>query len=172
MALLKPIRTAALAIAVLGLSARPAPGQEPRSLEYQVKAAFLYNFLKFVEWPDPGDNRPWSIGVAGGWEFAQILEDTLRGKTVNGRPVAVTRLEGPGDAGGCQVVFIRTALKLPLAVPPGVLTVGEDPGFLGHGGIINFYIEGNKVRFEISAEAARAAGLHVSSQLLKLGAAR
>lgn len=139
--------------------------------ESQVKAAFLYNFLKFVDSPQWKDG-PVVIGVVGNAAFADIVEDTVRGKTVNGRPVGVSRFAKWSDVRGCQEVFVSAPAPASVGVLPGVLTVGEEPRFLRAGGILNFYLEDNKVRFEISTEGAKASGLHVSAQLLKLGRAR
>lgn len=145
-------------------------GPEDR-LEYQVKAAFLFNFLKFVEWPSGAASSPWVIGVLGHDPFRELLGQTVHGKLVNGRPVEVRRYAKPADVKNCNILFIGRADSEQLGVPaqPGLLTVGEAPGFLKSGGIINFYIEDNRVRFEIKPSAANAAGLHMSSQLLKLG---
>jgi hypothetical protein len=156
--------------------------------EYQVKAAFLYNFLKFVDWPViappagagfspgpgviPAKGGPIVIGVVANPAFADVLEQTVRGKTVNDRPVAVARLSKLAEARGCQEVFLSAPAPSSIPAAPGILTVGEEPRFLNAGGILSFYLEDSRVRFEINTEAAKAAGLHVSPQLLKLGRAR
>jgi len=142
-------------------------------LEYQVKAAFLFNFLKFVEWPAAANNSPWVIGVLGHDPFGELLDQTVRGKIVNGRPVEVRRYSRLGDVKDCNILFIGRADFEHAGTPvqPGLLTVGEAPGFLKSGGVINFYLEDNRVHFEIRPEVARSAGLHMSSQLLKLGRA-
>ena len=138
--------------------------------EYQVKAAFLYNFLKFVEFPDAGDG-PWILGIVGRNPFGDQLEETVRGKLVNGRPIAIRHFAHITDVEKCHVLFIPRAefAKAATVARPGTLIVGESPGFLEAGGTINFYLEGNRVRFEIRAEAAHANGLHIGAQLLKLG---
>ena len=143
------------------------------ALEYQVKAAFLFNFLKFVEWPAAANDSPWVIGILGHDPFGGVLEDTVRGKIVNGRLVKVRRYAHAADVKDCNILFIGRGdyERLGTPIEPGLLTVGESPGFLKSGGSINFYLEDNRVHFEIRAEVARAAGLHVSSQLLKLGRA-
>jgi hypothetical protein len=156
----------ALAFAVHGL-AQDAP------LEYRVKAAYLFNFTKFVEWP-PGaipDGAPFTICVAGMNPFASALEDTIRGETVGGRSLQSRVAEGEQDK-PCQVLFVphdvdaAPILKRTQMHP--VLTVGESADFLRQGGIINFVREGGKVRFEISQEAASRAQLRISSRLLRL----
>jgi len=166
--ILRRAMISAMAVALLG--ARPA-SLSGESLECQVKAAFLFNFLKFVEWPASGAKAPWVIGVLGHDPFGEVLDDTVRGKIVNGRPVEVRRYDNPADVKDCNILFIgrddyeRTGIPM----QPGLLTVGEAPGFLQSGGAIRFYLEDHRVHFEIRPEAARTAGLHVSSQLLKLG---
>jgi hypothetical protein len=161
--------TAAFLTLALAPSAVPKPDDE--ALENQVKAAFLYNFLKFVDWPTAQDS-PWVIGVVGSDAFAGILVDTVRGKTVKGYPVTIKRLTNLAGGGGCQIVFVPTPAQAVIAMPPGVLTVGGYPHFVDAGGIVGFYLEEGRVRFEIQAEAAKAAGLRVSAQLLKLSRIR
>lgn len=164
-------RSFALA-AMLSLSSLFCEGEDGADrLEYQVKAAFLFNFLKFVEWPGAAGEAPWVIGVLGHDPFGDILDNTVRGKMVNGRPVVVRRYAKPGDVKGCNILFIggAGAAKTGVPVQPGLLTVGESSGFLQAGGIINFYLDDNRVHFEIGPLVARSAGLHVSAQLLKLG---
>jgi hypothetical protein len=158
--------------AVLTLLSTLCPGEEAdAALEYQVKAAFLFNFLKFVEWPSAQQDAPWVIGVLGRDPFGDVLDKTVRGKLVNGRSVEVRRYATRGDVKNCNILFIGRADFERLGIPaqPGVLTVGEAPGFLKSGGIISFYIEENHVHFEIGPALARSAGLRVSAQLLKLG---
>jgi hypothetical protein len=158
----------AVAIAVLAPRfASPADD----GLEYQVKAAFLFNFLKFVEWPPAASGAPWVIGVLGHDPFGDVLDRTVQGKTVNGHGIEVRRYTRVADVRGCNVLFVGRADFARVGIPdqPGLLTVGESPGFIKAGGIINFYLEENRVHFEIRPSAAHSAGLQVSSQLLKLG---
>jgi YfiR/HmsC-like len=159
----------AIAIALL---AAPAPAGEVR-LEYEVKAAFLFNFLKFVEWPPSPGGTPWVICVLGHDPFGDVLDETVRGKIVNGRRVEVRRYSRISDVKGCNILFIGRAdyERAGTPVQPGLLTVGEAPGFLKSGGVINFYLEDSRVRFEIRPSVAHAAGLQISAQLLKLGRA-
>jgi hypothetical protein len=159
--------------AMLSLSSALCPAAGGENLEYEVKAAFLFNFLKFVEWPAVTNEASWVIGVLGPDPLGEALDNTVRGKVVNGRPVEVRRYTKPGDVKGCHILFIGRLETEQVGTParPGLLTVGEAPGFLKAGGIINFYLEDNRVHFEISAPAAHSAGLHVSPQLLRLGKA-
>jgi hypothetical protein len=162
----------ALLAALLTLFSSFGPAQDPAaSLEYQVKAAFLFNFLKFVEWPPTPADAPWVIGILGRDPFEGALEKTVRGKMVNGRPVEVRHFGKVNDVKNCNILFIGGAdfERAGVPVQPGLLTVGEAPGFLKAAGIVNFYIDDNRVHFQIRQELAHAAGLRVSSQLLKLG---
>jgi hypothetical protein len=139
-------------------------------LEYRVKAAFLFNFAKFVEWPKETANGPLTICVAGRNVFGEALSDTIRGEYINGRPLAVRVILEP--EGGCHIIFVprgaATAAYLRAARSSPTLTVGEMPDFIGQGGIVNFTFEGTNVRFEIDSEAAERAGLRISSRLLRL----
>ena len=164
-------------ILIIGLlftaSAYAASGPE-NHLEYQVKAAFLYNFLKFVEWPEQAGDAPLLMCVQGRDAFGGYLEDAVHGKKVNGRDVVVRRVAHLSEAHDCHLLFVPNSefRRSAIGVQAGMLTVGESAGFLEAGGAINFYIENDRVRFEIRPESARQAGLHVSAQLLKLGSTR
>lgn len=142
--------------------------QEVR-LEYQVKAAYLYNFMKFVEWP-AGSGGPLTICVAGRNPFGSVLADTVRGELIEGRPIEIKVILEPEP--GCHAVFVpRTAAVtayLRAAQGTPTLTVGESPRFIEQGGIINFFLEGSNVRFQINPSAAERARLRISSRLLQL----
>ena len=145
--------------------------------EYQVKAAFLFNFAKFVEWPPqafkgPGD--PISICVIGHNPFGSMLEEAVHGKVVEDRPLVVHQLSDPRQVSGCHIVFVsmpeRKLLRpiLKELSAGGVLTVGETEGFTAEGGVVNFKVEDNRVRFEINMNAAGRQKLRISSKLLSL----
>jgi hypothetical protein len=158
--------------AMLSLSTLRCPAEaNVNPLEYRVKAAFLFNFLKFIEWPAATGDSPWVIGILGGDPFGGALEETVRGKLVNGRAIQVRRYAKSADVKECNILFIDHAEYERLGTPSqqGLLTVGEASGFLQSGGIVNFYLEDNRVHFEIRAAAAHSAGLRISAQLLKLG---
>ena len=144
--------------------------------EYQVKAAFLFNFAKFVEWPteafsDP--NAPLVITVFGEDPFNGSLE-AVKGKLVNNRKLTIRRVKDIQDIGKSNVLFVSPSAKKELArilealQGQSVLTVGEDGVFTQCGGIINFVKEDNRVRFEVNVSAAERAGLKISSRLLAL----
>jgi hypothetical protein len=148
--------------------------------EYEVKAAFLFNFAKFVTWPPesfPAAESPVLIGVLGADPFGAALERLAAELRVQGRPLRVVRGTTVAELVRCHVLFISASERDRMGqilqglrqAGSAALTVGETDGFLGAGGIIRFLVEQNKVRFEISAEAAARARLAISSKLLSLG---
>ena len=145
--------------------------------EYQVKAAMLYNFAMFVEWPAQAfrsTTDPIVVCVLGQNPFGSALEDAVRGKTVGGRAFAVRQIHDLGVANACHILFVGSTEYKALRASSadlkmiGVLTVGEGDGFRAVGGIINFKLEDGRVHFEINREAAEQARLHISSKLLSL----
>jgi hypothetical protein len=145
--------------------------------EYQVKAAYLYNFLKFVEWPgDPFANTQgqWIIGIVGDNPFGDQLTQVIAGKTVQGHELQARRFQPGEDLRGCHVLFISASEKkrLPsvLAALNGssVLTVADMDHFIESGGMIQFVTEEKRVRFVIDVGASSRARLKVSSKLLSL----
>jgi hypothetical protein len=137
-------------------------------LEYRVKAAYLFNFAKFIEWPvEPG---PLTICVAGRNVFGDVLSDTVKGEAIDGRPLVVRVLLEPEP--GCHITFVPRGAAAPAYLRAArsfpELTVGEAPDFIAQGGIINFVIESGSVRFEIDTAAAERSGLRISSRLLRL----
>jgi hypothetical protein len=151
------------------------------SKEYQIKAAFLYNFAKFVEWPVDrfGDeNTPIRIGVIGKNPFGGELEKLVQDRKVNGRGIAVVYLSSLKEAKSspvlCHVLFVPVGEENTLAQlahsleDASTLTVGESERFAAQGGMVNFTMLENKVRFEINADVAERAGLKISAQLQKL----
>ena len=147
------------------------------SLEYRVKAAFLYNFAKFVTWPPQTFSAPTDpvvFCVVGEDPFDDVLDITLKDRRVEGRALVVERLRPNASLAGCHVIFAgevdgaSTVRVLQAAAGPRLLTVGESDDFLARGGMIRLMVEEGKVRFDISVRAAEDAGLKFSSQLLKL----
>lgn len=147
------------------------------SSEYELKAAFLFNFAKFVAWPpnafaNPGD--AFSVCVVGADPFGRTLDDALLGKTVEQHPVSVMRVRRVADITHCQILFVPASESrlLPeiLAKLHGqcVLVIGETDDFASSGGVIQFTLEENRVRFFINTDAADRAGLKISSKLLAL----
>jgi hypothetical protein len=156
---------------VLGLvlSAASLHAQEV-SLEYQLKAAYLFNFVKFVEWPAGAPSGPLVICVAGRNPFGNALAETLRGEDVNDRMLATRVISMPES--GCHVVFLPQGISgtpyLRAARGSPTLTVGESPEFIAEGGIVNFVAEDGRIHFQISQGAAARADLRISSRLLRL----
>jgi hypothetical protein len=153
--------------------------QESPPTEYQLKAAFLLNFAKFVEWPPTafaGANSPMILGILGENPFGDVLERTIRDKTISNHPLVVKEFHSSAEATNCHILFISTSEKarLPeiLAGLRGasVLTVGETDRFTETGGMINLFRQGNKIRFQINEAAAKGVGLKISSKLLSLAA--
>ncbi len=168
------LRACAIGWLWLGLLIAGVSGGEPATKEYQVKAAFLYNFAKFVDWPArsfPDANAPIVIGVLGESPFGDELEKLAKGRRINGRPIVVRWVSAEG-ARSCHLLFVGAGDEGRFAGIkdglPGVLTVGESDGFSRRGGMINFVFEGEKIRFEINVGQAEAEGLKISAQLQKL----
>ncbi len=145
--------------------------------EYRIKAAFLYNFAKFVDWPPKafkGPSDPIVIGVLGKNPFGDSLNEAVAGKTFGGRAFQVREVADAQQAAACQIVFISSSERKRLATlfsqlgNSAVLTVGDTDNFAALGGIINFKIEGGNVRLQINTEAARKEQLHISAKLLSL----
>jgi uncharacterized protein DUF4154 len=156
--------------AVLLFTASTLLGAQDVPLEYQIKAAYLLNFARFVTWPLGARPGPLSICVAVQNPFGDVLNETLRGETVQGRPLTSRVIVQPES--GCHVLFVpNTASGTPFlqaARSSPTLTVGEAPNFIAQGGIINLVIEEGTVKFEISPEAAGRADLRISSHLFRL----
>lgn len=148
---------------------------QQRAPEFQVKAAFLFNFSKFMEWPANSFSTPYDpfvIGVYGRDPFGNFLDETIAGETVMGRQMIVERIKQPDDIKKCQILFIsqpaKTAEVLAHAKGLGILTVSDEPNFCSMGGIIRFYKEKDMVRLQINVEAAKASNLAISSKLLRI----
>lgn len=144
--------------------------------EFQVKAVFLYNFAQFVEWPASafeGPDSPLVIGILGLDPFGEILDEMVKGETVNGRPLQVRRYRWVGDIDQCHILFVsgsegpRTGQIVAALGEKSVLTVCDWEGFSRRGAMVQFVMERNRVRLRINLEAAKAAGLNISSKLLR-----
>lgn len=146
--------------------------------EYQIKAAYLYNFAKFVEWPSAafgGPSDPFRICILGDSPFDQNVEIALSGRRVQNHPVHVIYPDSTAQSRRCHVLFLSPSesghMKAIVADlrSSAVLTVADTPGFIGAGGMIRFFLEDDSVRFEMNPLPASQAGLKVSSKLLVLG---
>jgi YfiR/HmsC-like len=170
-------RIAVLAVLALTFGGLRASAQETGASEYQLKAAFLFNFAKFVGWPPSSfasPQAPFTICLLGADPFGQVIEETLRGQMIRGRRVTVQRARNAEQLRQCQMVFISSfeSARLPAILHSlrgaSVLVVGETPGFAAAGGAIQFDLVHDHVRFSINPAAAERAGLRVSSTLLSL----
>ncbi len=156
----------------------PARAQSDTTREYQIKAAFLFNFAQFVKWPVESFVRPdapFKIGILGDDPFGSALDEIIRGETINGHPLTVVRAQRIEDLKDCQLIFVSRSedshvgeILAQLDSRP-VLTVSEVESFARNGGDINFYLTDGKIRFEINPQSAQRSGLKISSQLLTLG---
>jgi hypothetical protein len=176
--LAKTLKTLAL-LALLGLFAGStrAYGGEISLTESQVKALFLLNFAKYVDWPStafPAADAPIVIGVIGEGGFEGELAAAVGNKSVDGRLIQVRQLQTPEGPDKCHIVFIRSSKKAGLdeilsrIKTKPVLTVGETDQFLEQGGAINFVKKEGKIRLEINLDAARQANVQISSKLLSV----
>lgn len=160
-----------LVVALTPLGAAPSPN------EYALKAVFLYNFCRFIEWPDsafPSRSGPLVIGVVGADPFGQMLEEAIAGETYHGRPIQIAHFSSPRQIRPCHLLFVSEAnagqLDQILAAVAGmnVVTVGETETFLDRGGMIALIAEQNRVRLRINSTALRTKRLNVSSKLLQV----
>ncbi len=154
-----------------------AMGAGPIAKEYEVKAAFLFNFALYVEWPSEAFSTPTApitIGILGDDMFGGELDRIIRGETVKNRPITIHRSRQIENLQQCHLLFISKSERGRLAsifarlAGKHCLTVGETDRFAHSGGIINFRLQGANVRFEINMEAAKRSGLTISSKLLRL----
>jgi len=135
--------------------------------EHEVKAAFLFRFLSFMEWPQ-ASSAPIVIGLVGADEIAAELERLVPGRTAQGRPVAVRRLKPGESPAGVHVVMVGRgeAERIAPLARQGAFVVGESEGALDRGAAINFLVDEGKVRFEVSLPAAERSKVRISSRML------
>ena len=156
-----------------GLAIPTSAADKEPSLEYQVKAAFLLNFTKFIEWPatESAAGTPFFICILGEDPFGGALEKIVEGETVQGRKPAVQRIQRY-QAQPCSIVYAGRQEKelnnFLAGLGRGVLTVGEGEQFVREGGMIAFAIENRRVRFDVNQTAAAKGGLRISSKLLNV----
>lgn len=145
--------------------------------EYRLKAAFIYNFLPYIEWPAedfPAANSPLIIGIMGTDPFGKEIDDTFRDKRINNRDVVIRRFKSADKIMPCHVLFVSRSERdrvdevLRAVHGKSVFSISDIEGFAQAGGTLQFFLEGNKLRFEINPNAAKRARLQVSSKLLRL----
>jgi hypothetical protein len=169
-------RTAAILVLVMLAVVRPSVSfASSTSPEYLIKAAYLYHFAMFVDWPADafsGRNSPIVIGIVGNDPFGPTIDDTVRNKRIDGRPLVVKRLDWSEDLRACHILFVADGGRIADVVRRtgglSILIVGESQDLARRGAVINFRIEDNRVRFEINVDAAKRSRLTISSQLLNL----
>jgi hypothetical protein len=179
------LRRLGILIAILGMtlnvaSTADAQAGDADSSEYLIKAGFIYNFAKFVEWPSATFAQPDSpivIGVLGTDPFGNVLDRIVEDKKIGPRGFVVRRYKWGKDLKDlkdCKILFVSASERAHIdEILQGVkglpiLTVGETPGFAERGGVIRFTLEDNRVRFEVNVDAAHQADLNISSRLLTL----
>jgi uncharacterized protein DUF4154 len=167
----------ALALLIAVADAIPIGAQVNPSVEYQAKAAFLYNFVKFVEWPPDAfqnEKSPITLCVFRYDPFGSALDEVIAGQTLNNRRVVVQRINKLPDLKACQLVFVsdREDKHLPEILDSlegaSALVVGEGEDFAEHSGGIQFFLENKQLRFVVNVDAIQRARLKVSSKLLAL----
>ena len=170
-------RSAGLALALLLILVPRAGAQTAPASANQLKSVFLFNFTKYVGWPTEAfddSSAPLAVCVLGTDPLGTVLDETLRGETVNARKLSSRRIARVDEVGGCQILFISDseahdlpAILMAVRGKP-ILTVGDMDQFAENGGMIHLRKVENKIRLEINEESAARAGLKLSSQLLKL----
>jgi hypothetical protein len=170
---------ACLTFASIGCATGPLHAQSPKPTEYEVEAAYLRNFGRFVEYPARAGaaNDVFNVCVLGQDPFGPLLDAALKNEVINGAPMAARRIATPEEGAGCRIVFLSNPKETQLSAmlntldAAGVLTVSDMANFTRRGGMVQFILDGNRVRFEINLAAAQRARLTLSSQLLKLAIA-
>jgi hypothetical protein len=145
--------------------------------EYRVKLAFLYNFTRFIQWPPEafsGPEAPLNICVAGPNPFLGSIAEGFQGRAALGHPLRIRQLRAGDNPAACQILFVRSSNKtsaeklLTSLKGSNTLTIGENPDFTVEGGLVNFTLHDDKLRFEINLGAAQQSPLKISSKLLSL----
>ena len=161
------------AVPVMQVSVSAEERGTPAPAEYEVKAAFVYNFIKFVEWPDTGGGDSIRLCILGELPDAAAFAN-LEGRQVRGKRMTVLTLDRPGEARGCEVLFVtanqtgRLQEIIESLEDRPTLTISDTEGYARRGVMINMFLENKRVRFEVNEKKARAAGLRISAKLLKL----
>ena len=157
------------------LFAAAAPAQQPKPSEAEIEAVYVFKFSQFITWPRTSQSASsFQICVLGDDPLGTYLDRTIRGESVNGKPVVERRIARPQDAQGCAILYIgrsedfRLRQDLMTLHDWAVLTVSDIPNFADKGGMIEFVLQSGRVRFEVNLAPAEQAGLSFSSELLKV----
>lgn len=176
----RTIATIAMLAVCVVLGSPHRVGAGPTPTEHEIKAGFIYNFAKFIEFPSGAfakTDAPMIVGFLGDDQFGDTFGKLAKGKTVRGRQLEVRRCQKPRECDGCHILFIGSSEigNLPSILDKlrdsSVVTIGDSAGFARRGGIIGFVVENNKLGFEINVGAAKRNGLSISSHLLNLAKA-
>lgn len=157
----------------IALGAMPHAQTQTQVSDRNVKAAFLIRFADFVTWPEEAPSKPFTVCLSPSHNFGSAVANTAKGVVVRGRPMGVRHLRPGESLSTCQLLYVAPADEqlLPVSRRYPILTVGEGQGFCQRGGVINLRVVDDRVRFEVSLTHAKAAGLSVDSQLLRLAVA-
>ena len=159
------------------ISSLTLPAQTTIAREYQVKAVFIFNFTQFVDWPSTSfssEDAPLVIAVSGENPFGSFLGEMISGEKVKGHPVLIQYYAPTEEIKPCHILFVgfsdpkKSKQVISALKDRSILTISDQPGFLIQGGMVKLFTKNNNVRFEINPEVAKAAGLVLSSKLLRL----
>lgn len=158
------------AVQLLHAQIKPAP-------EYQVKAVFLFNFTRFIDWPSTAfssANAPFVIGIMGTDPFGDYIEEIVKGENIQGHPIIIQRYPTAKNILNCHILFINTHESIQIKETlssvgrKSILTVSDANNFAKLGGVVRFYKEDNKIKLEINITSSKAAQLEISSKLLSV----
>jgi hypothetical protein len=144
-----------------------------QDIETNLKAAFLYNFTRYVDWPDNGEQTEFVIGIVGPSDLDDALKEIARSSEIGNKKIVIRHFDKLEQIEPCQLLFVARRSKMKLAevlarAGKNELTVGEEPGAARSGTIFDFIRVGDKLRFEVNMKALESSGLRISSQLLRL----
>ena len=175
--ILRPAVHLGMATVVTWLLSATMTAQPPAAREHEVKAAYLYQFGKFVQWPARPQDSTFDICIAGVDPFGASLAALVEGETIDNRTIRIRRVTATAESRTCHILFVGgsvepqvAGLLQTLATEP-VLTVSDTPQFVSRGGMVQFVTLGGRVRFEINLRVAQSAGLTLSSELLRVASA-
>jgi hypothetical protein len=161
---------------VVAVCASATPARAQSSLEYGVKAALLFNFARFIEWPErafAGERTPIDVCVLAPNPFGDTLDRTLQGETVGARPLSARTVQGEADSAGCHLLFVPAGAEPRAAVlirqgGRHTVTVGESYGFEDLGGALTLVLEAGRVRFNVNLSPVEDRGIRISARMLQL----
>jgi len=165
---------AGMAVAAPVAPAAAAAAQPSAPSQLDVQAVYLFDFAKFVRWPEGAEHSTLTICIAGQKGYVDALTRLVKGEHIDSRPLAVRAIQTPADVTGCDILFLGILVKdqeaalLAAATGKPVLTVSDIPGFLEDGGIIQFLVIDKRVRFSVDLHSATHSGIGLSSELLKV----